>query len=599
MTRTTQINIVEEAINVTLPSTSVKMLLAQPFLQLRTPVQEPFTLSDDCRLRMSAGIANVLKIAATVQPHVILFPEFAIPGVQAVEDIKAQLLSIDSLHHPLILIGGVDGLTRDEYNALCTMNGLAVHVSPANAPENVGSDEWVNTSVMFIKDDSRELSLWLQPKISPSWGETNTVHQSMFQGTAISVFRARYDNQVPCRFFSLVCYDWIGHEKGMTVPSRLLAGFNDICMANGSPQDIHFAFILQYNPAPNDHTFLNATKQFLTLADQHPFVQRANATIVMTCTAGRNNPGRANSYGYTSLVFGPRAPFDTRVCQPTFSTTLRSKVSDALGTCKDVVFREMSECVHAATVRVPAYVVADSTDRTSPLEHAEVFSFGSSVNDPRVPGASVSPVTKWVNDELDDVPDFVTTYFQGNALQVPLKTAHDELITTYRELPSQELLLKLHTASASRVIDKDCNAAPAADIEDWSTTERVGLHHVAESLGLVGSVANIDARGSSFHARCVESGVEIAAIRGTTHEDCKKALSTIANRTHSPILFVSRDDNNVGFLPKELESFVDTRDLGLKVTDAQTLLTHARSSTLEDYRKYMTELCNVTDRRVI
>ena len=70
------------------------------------------------------------------------------------------------------------------------------------------------------------------------------------------------------------------------------------------------------------------------------------------------------------------------------------------------------------------------------------------------------------------------------------------------------------------------------------------LHHVIQTLTLIGGGADLDPVGSQLHARYESGGVEIAAICGSTHSVCVSAFKRLAERTHSPIVFVSRDDNN-------------------------------------------------------
>ena len=78
------------------------------------------------------------------------------------------------------------------------------------------------------------------------------------------------------------------------------------------------------------------------------------------------------------------------------------------------------------------------------------------------------------------------------------------------------------------------------------------------------------------------------------------ALKKFAQRTHSPIVFVSRDDNNAALLPREAESFADPLGgSGVSLTDAQTLLKEARTRPLNEYQEFVAELLNVEDRRII
>jgi hypothetical protein len=271
-----------------------------------------------------------------------------------------------------------------------------------------------------------------------------------------------------------------------------------------------------------------------------------------------------------------------------------------LGTCKDVVFREMGECIHVADVRIPNFVVADPTDRTPALVRAEAFPLVGLTTDPRIPRNDVPAVVKWANDELDDVPDFCTTYFGGMPLEAALRTAHAQIVDGYRRLESKDLALRIDGACAERAIKGDLRKDPAADVDTgWNGTVQRGLRHVVQTLTLLGSAATVTPVGSRLHGRANDH-VEIAAIAGTTHADCVRAFKKLAERTHSPIVFVSRDDENAVHLPREAESFTDPRGgSGVKLTDAQTLLTAARLQPPNSYEQFVAGLMNVEDRRII
>jgi hypothetical protein len=370
-----------------------------------------------------------------------------------------------------ILIAGVRGLPKTEYAALCALP-YSVNVEAENAPDQVTDAQWINTSVTFVKDDAGALSLWIQPKISPSWPEENVCHQRMFAGRAVRVFNARFDNGLPCRFFSLLCYDWVGREAGAAVLHTILEEFDQLCRNSTNPRSLQWVFVLQHNPAPNNVTFLTAAHNFLSLPDP-AFVQRHDAAVAMVCTANAKAPARSYPYGYSSLIFGPRAPFDSNGCAPTFATqSSRLRGSAALQTCKDAVFREMGECIHTLEVRVPGSVVPNATDRTAALVEARAFPLsGNASVDPRIPGGPVPAVVKWVNDELDMVTDGV---FTGTAIEPDLKTAHGRTVKAYRNLKSQVLAVRVDGACAKRAstVPKRGTPAPdpAADIDTASTS---------------------------------------------------------------------------------------------------------------------------------
>jgi hypothetical protein len=142
---------------------------------------------------------------------------------------------------------------------------------------------------------------------------------------------------------------------------------------------------------------------------------------------------------------------------------------------------------------------------------------------------------------------------------------------------------------------------PAADIDTaWDADERNSLQHVIQTLALIGGVTEIDALRSQLHGRCGTTGVEVAAIRGSKHSECVPAFRRLAEKTHSSILFVSRDDNNLPILPREFAAFTDpSGGRGIRHTDSQTLLANARDATAAEYRAFIMELLNVPDRSII
>ncbi len=574
------------------------MLVVQPFLEFEDPTQEPFPLSQACNQRLLDAIDSVFETSGAHRPHVILFPEFALPGVEGVKRVATRLSS-EAVASPTIVIAGVSGLPKVEYEHLCALPNVAV-VDDENASARVQDTEWVNTSVTFVKDNNGALSLWVQPKLSPSWPEANYHHQAMFQGSLVRSFRAQFDNDVPCRFLSLLCFDWVGQETGLPVPEAVLQAFDLLCRDKGSPQDLQWVFVLQHNRSPNHPSFLTSTYRFLT-QPSYPFVRRRDASVIMVSTASSRRPARSGPYGFSSLVFGPQAPFDSSGSRPTFATQpSRLRQSDTLGACKDVVFREMGECIHLFDVRIPNFVVADPTDRTAALIDAQALPLLGDVVDPRIPGRPVPAVVKWVNDELDNIPDFCATYFTHNPIEPALRRAHAKMVDGYRYLRSQDLALRIDGACASRAARDDSGADPAADVDTaWDANERLGLHHVIQTLTLVGGAVNLDPVDAQLHARS-ELGVEIAAIAGATHYECLTAFKKFAARTHSPIVFVARDANNAVHLPREAESFADPQShSGVRFTDAQTLLTEARTKPQNQYTQFVAELLNVDDRRII
>lgn len=592
------ISIISEQLDVTLPSERVRILSAQPFISFRDPTQEPFPVSDECESRLLKGLGCVLDAARLHSPQFVLFPEFSIPGLKAVERI-IDVMREDSIASPTILFGGLTSLTVQEFASIADLQDVDVNVAAENSPVHIPDEAWVNTSVAIVKANDGKLSIWLQPKLSPSWPESNNTHQGMYKGRALHLFRCAFEDGLPCHFFAALCYDWIGQECGTTAPKLLLQEFNDTCSATGSPQYVNWVFVLQHNRKPNDDTFLAAAREFLIDPD-FTFVNRDDAAIVMACTASTLTPGRNGDYGYSSVIFNPRAPFDTRACPSTFTANgAKLRNSQALRICKDAVFREMGECFHIFDMRNPRRVREDSTDRTLPIDHADVFSFTGDTVDPRLPGGPVPAVLKWLHDELDDIPEIAPQCLLGCPLESDIAQSQVTISDDHRELTSQNAAEHIHRSKAS-AIKIDVSVDPASMVDDWGQDERDGLEHVVHTLAIIGTAEDIDVTATHFHARQQDSGVEIAAIRGEKHSDCFEAFDKWSAQTHSPMLLISRDRQNTEPMQRELESFADPgRSSGIKVTDAQTLLAKARKCTTAELKTFTAELFDVSDRRII
>lgn len=592
------LRLIEEQIDVTFPSESVRILCAQPFISFKEPIQEPFPISDECETRLLKGGDCVFDAASLYHPQFIVFPEFSVPGLAGIKKARDAMLS-QHIPRSTVLIGGVTGLSQQEYLSLVGDEELDVSVALDNQPDQVPADSWVNTSVTIAKTHDDSVSIWLQPKISPSWPESNDTHQRMFKGRALHLFRAALDDGLPCHFFSAICYDWIGQENGTTAPVMFLQQFNEACRRRGGQQILNWVFVLQHNRRPNDDTFLSATREFL-IAPDYSFVNRDDAAILMACTASSRLPSRSGDYGCSSVIHGPRAPFDMRACPSTFSTYgARLRCSDALRICKDSVFRENGECFHEFELRNPRRVRPDATDRSLPLNDARVFSLDGGMNDPRLPGAIVPAIVKWLNDELDAVPNLSADCLAGCQLEPAVSASQASVVATHRSLSSQTAAERIQFAKASNA-DARPDLDPASEVDDWGQEEREGLEHIVYSLAVIGSVEALDITSATLHARHTSSGVEIVAVRGRTHSDCFEAFEYLAAKTHSPMLLVCRDHHNTTPLPRELQRFADPNHTsGSKVLDAQAMLNKARKSICPELQSFASELFDVSDRRII
>ncbi|MHB1167303.1 MAG: hypothetical protein ACYC0N_02045, partial [Carboxydocellales bacterium] len=279
-----------------------------------------------------------------------LFPEYSIPGLAGASVIDGRITN-EAWPNESVIIAGIDGLNKAEYNSLC--QELEVNVSPSNAPDSVPDAQWVNCCITWIKDQDGRVRKWVQPKIRPSWPEKRVTCHDMFCGSTVYIFKARYtQNYYPCNFFTLICYDWVAALSGTTVCDEVLNQLNNEWF--GTPTPLHWVFVIQHNPEPNHPLFLNSTYRFLTDSNAYPFVERKEAVVLHANTAVSVRPSRSGAGAFTSCIFSPSVQLDFTACRPTVSMHTRNlRGNDNLLRCKDVVFREMGECIHLFKVRVP------------------------------------------------------------------------------------------------------------------------------------------------------------------------------------------------------------------------------------------------------
>lgn len=250
-------NIEQVAVNIHIPFNEACIVAMQPFIRFQTPIQEPFRWSSDKVDDQLNAISRTLDLAqygfGGRGANFTLFPEYSIPGIAGASVIDGRI-SDEAWANESVIIAGIDGLDKVEYNAICQQ--LGVNVSASNAPDSVPDDQWVNCCITWIKDQNGRVHKWVQPKIKPSWPEMSVSCQDMFCGSTVYIFKARYThNDYPCNFFTLICYDWVAADSGSgtTVCNEVLDQLNT--ERHGTPTPIHWAFVIQHNPGPNTHYF--------------------------------------------------------------------------------------------------------------------------------------------------------------------------------------------------------------------------------------------------------------------------------------------------------------------------------------------------------
>ncbi len=599
------IHIEEQDLDIIFPSSAMSFVLMQPFVRFSEPPREPYRWSDAAVPAQLNAIRRTLELAIENEniPQFVVLPEYSVPGLAGVQIIDEMIRS-NRWPSNTIVIAGIDGLLHDDYRTLNNMNHARVH--EANAHARIPANQWVNCCVTWTKEANDSVKLWLQPKIRPASPELQTSASEMFCGSAVNLFKARYDrNDYPCRFFSLICFDWIARIDGTLVPDAILANLDHAWA--GSPAPLHWVFVLQQNARPNHHDFLGSTKTFLTDTTRHPSVERGNAVVVLAANAASAAPSRAGSGAFSGFVFSPTAPFNTDACKPTFCMSPeKMRQSDMLSSCRDIVFREMGACIHICKVRVPKFVTPTVTDRTHPVTTAIVCGLDDSApSDPRLPSNSVPASIKWVNDEIDQAVSVADSDLSSAPLRGPVQDSYDTESADIRTLSAPEIERRIHLAlSVSEKKWQEYLSDVYRNIDEWDTVEREALDHIMSTIAILGACQAVDVKEGRFHGRVDAPKIvlQLIAIKGGTHQECRQHFDRAAGPLGvDPVILVTRDSGNNRPAKREMRKVFDPdRDPGLRIIDYSSVVQaciDAESTNI--LREKLNDIFRPDDKRII
>jgi hypothetical protein len=156
------------------------MVLMQPYLKLDGE-NEPFKWMPDGVADQIAAIKRTLEISNGQMngfeghAHFTVFPEYSIPGVDGVNTINA-FIENEGCKKGRIVIGCVDGLTKDEFFVLKELPNTVVH---ENTLSKLSDDHWVNCVIIWCKDLEGHVQKWVQSKLVPARLEKTTECKAM------------------------------------------------------------------------------------------------------------------------------------------------------------------------------------------------------------------------------------------------------------------------------------------------------------------------------------------------------------------------------------------------------------------------------------
>lgn len=530
-----QVRLVDlSGLGVRLPESRVGMVAAQPYLGdgILTS-QEPYRVTAQAKEQQLKIVKTTVNVAKEVNANFTIIPEYSVPGLDGVAAIEDDLRS-EAWPAGAILIGGIDGLSKQEYASVVASDRTCV--DKANRDDVVEDDQWVNCCITWIKSSDGRLFRWVQPKIWPALPEQATQHKRMFKGRSMFLFRGRRTNGEVFTFGTMVCFDWIAP----TTPSPIQRILEEAHGAAGDSQlPITWIFIIQHNEKPSHVQFLNRVVDFF--GDRsHPNATRNDTCLVFANTAGRRDPGSCQTHGISGLVFGPRAPFQRQGGLPTLAhdgRRFREPNAGILATigCGDLVLRERGESIHAFEQINPSWVQPGAAGRSYAAENATVHPARGTVH-VLAPGRAVAAAVKWINDQLDETATIMPDH--STDLHKEFMANEGAITAALRQGKSQDLdeVVRLATPGSSENPD------------EWSDSEGEGLIHVVRSLQIASMGAKLVSVGTDkVHGVVCWEGqcIDVIAVRGRSHRECIEHLeSRYGRRQRRHLMLITRDTDN-------------------------------------------------------
>lgn len=536
-------------LGVQLPLHGAGMVVAQPYVEFTA--YEPFTWLPAQRARALECVDTTLAVARSrahraEKTHFTVFPELSIPGFEGVARIRVAMQQ-DDWPVGTIVIGGVEGLSRTQYAELLAQPNTN-HDAEVNGPESVPAGQWINSSMTWVKAEDGQVHCWVQPKLVPAWVEINRNYEAMYRGRSIYVFKGIFaGTQLPFRFATLLCFDWIGTTETQRVWAWLLQGINDAAAAIHATLPLTWLFVAQCNPQPSHPSFMGEVANFY---DGTAFlnVSRDDTCLVMANVAGAEAPGKASEYGCSAVI--NTAKFSKPSCMPTYNNGGGSyRAGCTLDNFRDAVFRERGACVHSFLVVNPRSLVPGNAGKEIAVRETTVHPFGPT-SDPRAPAAAVQAVVKWMNDDLDEASKSLAVRHAGANLAGICASAHSQVVSSLRPMPAPELTdLVLASAAGMKPTSPDT----------WTDKESTAVEHVLHTFSIFGAAqypCQFHGQGSQATVTKGDCTFEAIAVRGETHETCAEHVKERAAQRRGTLVVVSRDADNLAWNTR-LGSFLD------------------------------------------
>ncbi len=346
-------------------------------------------------MALNAGAAG-----HNIQNHMVIIPEYAIPGADGIELIKQKLR--DSSVQNQVVIGGIDGLDKIEFLSMLEASDLSEQ-GKSNITECVVLSDWINSAVI-IEKSGNSIKTYYQPKMLPAPEEDQ---KAMCAGNTVLIFKTSPKVGNPICIMVPICFDWIGREGHTSKLDQVATYINS--NINGINNAFWMLCAIQHNPKPDHINFLQGARERLT-SEPWRSVFDTRACVIMANTA---TPIVGTKYGRSSFIFSTGRYYINGEAQPVVISKSRQILE---GCCEEQRFRENGAAIHSCNFIPPTATSSNPADPRRPFRVAKVLCLESRLSSiclrryPKEPTA-VCPYVKVLGDYTDLIKNNVDLFY--------------------------------------------------------------------------------------------------------------------------------------------------------------------------------------------
>jgi len=205
----------------------------------------PFRIREQERKRNTEMVTAVLQECASgdflcSRPQFVLFPELSV-GLDAFAAVRRVMSSKEAPNNTVVVMG-LETLSKEEFLALVADSDSR---DAFNSEDLAGNTRYVNTAVIFVRDESGNTNLYFQPKL------TTSIFESVDQFKAKKSYLLKLGRY---RALTVICSDFILRESGRSVMSDLLRSIDE-CYEHPGDEKIHLVLLLQKNKHPTAEAY--------------------------------------------------------------------------------------------------------------------------------------------------------------------------------------------------------------------------------------------------------------------------------------------------------------------------------------------------------